>query len=45
MNFINQLTGGGGGGHGGGFGGGLNPFTVFKQFDRNGDGSITEDGK
>ncbi len=46
MNFINSLTGGGhggssgGGGGLGGLGGGLNPFTMFKQFDRNGDGKV-----
>ena len=34
----------GGGYNGGGMGGGFNPLAMFSQFDRNGDGSITEDG-
>ncbi|CAF1001429.1 unnamed protein product [Brachionus calyciflorus] len=41
FNLGKSFLGSGGGSSGGG--GGLNPFTVFKQFDRNGDGKITED--
>ncbi len=40
MNFINagkSLFGNGGGG------GGINPFTLFSQLDKNGDGKIGED--
>lgn len=53
MEYIQGFLGGGGGhggnsgGHGGGSGGGfggLGGFNPLNQFDRNGDGRITEDG-